>query len=296
MHSAYTDERRMPQVARRRADTLSKSSASALRLVRATLERCFDAGYNFEKHDLEQLRRTPIEIRDLSVRYGKRLALEKLTGTFAAGSLTAIVGPNGAGKSTLLKALAGIVRTRRGTVTPIGRHFAYLPQQASLDRGFPATLSELVGLGAWRRLGAFRGAQKEIGTLVAEAIAAVGLDGWAGQQIADLSIGQFQRALFARLLVQDADVILLDEPFAAIDERTSGDLLQLLQRWSREGRTVVAVLHDLEQVRLHFPRTLLLARRTIDWGDTRTVLTPANLGRAGAMLESKAGPARGEAA
>jgi zinc/manganese transport system ATP-binding protein len=102
--------------------------------------------------------------------------------------------------------------------------------------------------------------------------------------------------LFARLLVQDADVILLDEPFAAIDERTSGDLLQLLQRWSREGRTVVAVLHDLEQVRLHFPRTLLLARRTIDWGDTRTVLTPANLGRARAMLESKAGPARGEAA
>jgi len=80
--------------------------------------------------------------------------------------------------------------------------------------------------------------------------------------------------LFARLLVQDADVILLDEPFAAIDERTSGDLLQLLQRWSREGRTVVAVLHDLEQVRLHFSRTLLLARRTIDWGDTRTVLTP----------------------
>ena len=102
--------------------------------------------------------------------------------------------------------------------------------------------------------------------------------------------------MFARLLVQDADVILLDEPFAAIDERTSGDLLQLLQRWSREGRTVVAVLHDLEQVRLHFSRTLLLARRTIDWGDTRTVLTPANLARARAMLESKAGPARGGAA
>jgi zinc/manganese transport system ATP-binding protein len=235
-------------------------------------------------------------MRDLSVSYGKRLVLEKLTGTFAAGSLTAIVGPNGAGKSTLLKALAGIVRTRRGTITPTGRHFAYLPQQASLDRGFPATLSELVGLGAWRRLGAFRGAQKEIGTLVAEAIAAVGLDGWAGQQIADLSIGQFQRALFARLLVQDADVILLDEPFAAIDERTSVKLLQLLQRWSREGRTVVAVLHDLEQVRLHFPSTLLLARRTIEWGDTTTVLTPANLARSRAILESKAGPARGEAA
>jgi zinc/manganese transport system ATP-binding protein len=153
-----------------------------------------------------------------------------------------------------------------------------------------------VALGGWRNFGAFRPPPVALAARVAEAIDAVGLAGLARRQIAALSAGQFQRALFARLLVQDATVILLDEPFAAIDERTTEDLLRLLHRWHGERRTIVAVLHDIEQVRAHFPATLLLARECIGWGDTAAVLTPQNLARARQALEAAGGAAPGEAA
>jgi zinc/manganese transport system ATP-binding protein len=281
---------------------LSRSSATSLGSHgRAALAWCFDGGYDPDVASAarpEQLKGTAIRLTDLSVHYGRRLALQNLTGAFAAGSLTAVVGPNGAGKSTLLKALAGIVRTRRGAITAIGdrRHVAYLPQQTALDHGFPITVGECVAVGGWRRFGAFRSAPREIVERVAEAIAAVGLEGFESRRISDLSLGQFQRALFARLMVQDADVLLLDEPFAAIDERTSEDLLQLLRRWHAEGRTIITVLHDLTQVRAHFSMTLLLARRGIVWGETAAVLTPENLARARAMLMPEAGAAREAAA
>jgi zinc/manganese transport system ATP-binding protein len=237
---------------------------------------------------------TTIAIKDLSVSYGRQRALQNLTGAFAAGTMTAVVGPNGAGKSTLIKALAGIVRTRRGAVEGIDRRrrLAYLPQQSALDRGFPVTLGEFVALGGWRHFGAFRRAPSEISQRAAQSIATVGLDGFNERAIADLSVGQLQRALFARLLMQDADVLLLDEPFAAIDERTSEDLLQLLRRWNDEGRTIIAVLHDLTQIRGHFPMSLLLARRGIGWGETESVLTTENLARARVMLEGEADPTR----
>jgi zinc/manganese transport system ATP-binding protein len=308
-HSAESDERQRdgmsPMILAGAAAVpigrLARSSATSLgSLGRAALARCFDGGYdsNVESGAQPGRKGATIEIKDLSVRYGRRLALENLTGAFATGSLTAVVGPNGAGKSTLLKALAGIVRTRRGAIAGIGdrRRVAYLPQQTALDRGFPVTVSELVGLGAWRRFGAFRSAPGEVAPLVAEATAAAGLDGLAGRQIADLSVGQFQRALFARLMVQDADVLLLDEPFAAIDERTSEYLLRMLLRWHAEGRTIITVLHDLTEVRAHFPMTLLLARRYIGWGETATVLAPENLARAGAILMGEPGATREEAA
>jgi zinc/manganese transport system ATP-binding protein len=308
-HSAKQDERQRDgtsfiDLARATAvpiGRLSRSSATSLgSLGRAALAWCFDGGYDPKVASAarpEELNGTAIGLTDLSVRYGRPLALENLTGAFPAGSLTAVVGPNGAGKSTLLKALAGIVRTRRGAITAPSdrRRVAYLPQQTALDRGFPITVGEFVALGGWRRFGAFRSAPPEIARQVAEAIAAIGLEGLTGRQIADLSIGQFQRALFARILMQDADVLLLDEPFAAIDERTSEDLLRLLRRWHDEGRTVIAVLHDLAQVRAHFPVTLLLARRSVGWGETATTLTPENLARASAMLMHETG-ATGEAA
>jgi zinc/manganese transport system ATP-binding protein len=280
---------------------LARASATSLgSLGRAALARCFDGGYDPHVASAapEEHKGATIELRDLSVRYGRRLALENLRGTFAAGSLTAVVGPNGAGKSTLLKAVARIVRTRRGAITATSdrRRVAYLPQQTALDRGFPITVGEFVTLGGWRRFGAFRSAPREIAEQVAEAIAAIGLDGVTGRQIADLSVGQFQRALFARILMQDADVLLLDEPFAAIDERTSEDLLRLLRRWHEGGRTIIAVLHDLAQVHAHFPMTLLLARRSLGWGETATVLTPDNLARASAMLMHETGATREAAA
>jgi zinc/manganese transport system ATP-binding protein len=288
------------QAAARQIGKLSRSSASAFgSFGRAALIRCLDPGYypDAPKGAHEQRKETTMEIKDLSVRYGRRIALENLTGAFAAGSMTAIVGPNGAGKSTLLKALAGAVRTRRGAIKNVGgRRVAYLPQRSALQRDFPITVREFVALGGWRHFGAFHKPPTDIPARAVQAIAAVGLDGLASRAIADLSVGQLQRALFARMLMQDADVLLLDEPFAAIDERTSEDLLHLLRHWHDEGRTIAAVLHDLGEVRAHFPRTLLLARRGIAWGETETVLTAQNLAVARAMVEGEGGAVRDEAA
>jgi len=230
-----------------------------------------------------------IKVRNLSVRYGERYAIEDLTGEFAPASLTAVVGPNGAGKSSLLRALAGVVRPAAGEVICAARarhRLAFLPQQDELDRGFPITVAELVALGDWRNFGAVREPPQQLAERVFEALAVVGLPSVADRQISELSVGQFQRALFARLLLLDADVILLDEPFASLDESTSADLLLFLRRWQQEGRTVIAVLHDLDCVRQYFPSTILLARSLIAWGDTSLALSVDNLARAQKALVS----------
>jgi zinc/manganese transport system ATP-binding protein len=228
-----------------------------------------------------------IEIANLRVTYGRRLALDALTGRFETGSLTAIIGPNGAGKSSLLKAVAGIVPCRKGIVRCAAKaagRLAYLPQQVEVNCGFPVAVSEFVALGGWRTFGAFRRPHDAIAADVATALDAVGLEGLSDRPIAGLSVGEFQRALFARLIMQDAAVILLDEPFAALDEATTGALLGLVRCWHEEGRTVMAVLHDLDQVRDHFPSSLLLARSCVSWGETAAVVTKDNLARARRML------------
>ena len=253
----------------------------------------FDSGYDPDISDQPSRRgEQGIAVRNLSVCYGERCAFEGLTGEFAPASLTAIIGPNGAGKSSLLKALAGIIRPVTGEVicAALARHrLAYLPQREELDRGFPITVAELVALGDWRNFGSVREPPPHLAEKVREALTAVGLSAVTDRPIGELSVGQFQRALFARLLLQDADVILLDEPFASLDESTTADLLPFLQRWREEGRTVVAVLHDHDQVRRYFPATLLLARTPIAWGDTLLSLSADNLARAQQAL----GPSQG---
>jgi zinc/manganese transport system ATP-binding protein len=257
--------------------------------AQAAFVRLFDSGYDPNASDGHSGRgEQGIVVRNLSVRYGERYAFEGLTGEFAPASLTAVIGPNGAGKSSLLKALAGIVRPAAGEVIcgAVARHrLAYLPQQDELDRGFPITVAELVALGDWRNFGSVREPPQHLAARVHEALAAVGLLTVTDRQVAELSVGQFQRALFARLLLHDADIILLDEPFASLDESTTDDLLHFLQRWQGEGRTVVAVLHDLDQVRRYFPSTLLLARAPIAWGDTSLSLSADNLARAQKTLD-----------
>jgi zinc/manganese transport system ATP-binding protein len=256
--------------------------------VQGLFARHFDGGYDPGPLDgPDQRGEGAIAVRNLSVGYGERLALEDVTGNFAPASMTAVVGPNGAGKSTLLKALAGIVRPIGGEVvcTALSRHrVAYLPQQVELDRGFPITLGELVALGDWRNFGSVREPPPRIAERVHEAVATVGLEAFVDRQIAELSVGQFQRGLFARLLLQDADVVLLDEPFAALDESTTDELLNLMERWREKGQTIVAVLHDLDRVRRHFPSTLLLARSPIAWGETALSLSADNLARAHMVL------------
>lgn len=229
-----------------------------------------------------------ITLENLTVCYDRHPAVHHVDGRFDHGSLTAVVGPNGAGKSTLLKTVAGLLQPEGGALQRgVTRdNIAYLPQQSEIDRAFPVRVQEVVELGYWQRIRAFRGISAEERVGVRDALAAVGLDDFAKRPIGTLSAGQFQRVLFARVLVQDAPVILLDEPFNAIDARTTADLLTVIGGWHREHRTVVAVLHDVEQVRTHFPQTLLLARSLVDWGPTERVLRAENLFRARQMAEA----------
>ncbi|WP_462381382.1 metal ABC transporter ATP-binding protein [Pseudomonas sp. Marseille-QA0892] len=231
----------------------------------------------------------------VSVGYDGALAVRDVSGHFEPGSLTAIVGPNGAGKSTLLKAVTGVIKPSSGRIGLGGlplRQLGYLPQAAQVDQSFPLTVADVVAMGAWRQLGAFRGLLRRQSNRIFEALEMVGLDGFATRSISALSIGQFQRALFARLLLQDASVILLDEPFAAVDARTTRDLLALVGSWHAQGRTVIAVLHDMDQVRQHFPETLLLANRCVGWGATGDILTPENLEQASRHADPGTTPER----
>ena len=227
-----------------------------------------------------------IKIADLTVSHQRRPAVHHLSGRFAPGSLTAVVGPNGAGKTTLLRAIAGLHRPDGGRIEGAAGQVALLPQQSSLDRSFPLTCLDAVLLGLWGETGAFRAIPRAGRARAEAALAAIGLAGFERRPIGSLSAGQFQRVLFARLLLQDAPVILLDEPFNALDARTATELLSLVKRWHGEGRTVIAVLHDLDLVRREFPETLLLARDCLGWGPTGEVLTAANRLRARMMAEA----------
>jgi zinc/manganese transport system ATP-binding protein len=226
---------------------------------------------------------------DLTLGYDRHPAVHHLAGVVHRGDLLAIVGPNGSGKSTLLKGLIGVLRPLGGAIRLEGvtrEQIAYLPQQVEIDRSFPIAVFEFVAMGLWRTLGALRGLSDGGRRQVADAMAAVGLMGFERRPIGSLSGGQMQRVLFARLLLQDAPLILLDEPFTAIDARTANDLLDLVRRWHGERRTILAVLHDLDQVREAFPSALLLAREPIAWGATAEVLTPSSMLRARRLCEA----------
>jgi zinc/manganese transport system ATP-binding protein len=226
-------------------------------------------------------------LEDVTLTHGRRPAVHHVSGRFAPGSLTAVVGPNGAGKTTLLRALAGLHKPQGGRIAhEAAARIALLPQLAALDRGFPIACRDVVMQGLWPRVGALRAVPAEERARAERALAAVGLSGFEGRPVGTLSAGQTQRLLFARLLVQDADILLLDEPFNAVDERTSADLLRLVRDWHGEGRTVVAVLHDLDLVSREFPQTLLIARDAIAWGETAQALSAANRLKARMMAEA----------
>jgi len=230
-----------------------------------------------------------IRFDNVTVAYDRHPAVHHLTGEFQTGSLTAVAGPNGAGKSSLLKALMGELSPAEGRIDRGGlsvRNVGYLPQAADIDRHFPLSVADTVMLGAWAQIGAFGGVKRHIAERAKKALTAVGLKGFEGRSIRALSAGQFQRVLFARLLLQDARVIVLDEPFTAIDARTTRDLLEIILGWHGEGRTVIAVLHDFDQIRTHFPNTLLLARQMIAWGPTEETMSASNLLKSRATAEA----------
>jgi zinc/manganese transport system ATP-binding protein len=233
----------------------------------------------------------PVQLtfRDVTLGYDRHPAVHHLSGQVASGALLAVVGPNGAGKSTLFRGLVGILKPLSGTIALQGlgaRDIAYLPQIAEIDRSFPISVFDFVGTGLWRVTGIFGGIGKGSRERIAQALRSVGLTGFENRGIGTLSGGQMQRMLFARVLLQDAPLIVLDEPFNAIDAKTIDDLLELTKRWHGEGRTVIAALHDMDLVRANFPETLLLAREPVAWGATAEVLTAENLAEARRMCEA----------
>jgi zinc/manganese transport system ATP-binding protein len=230
-----------------------------------------------------------VQLRNVTLGYDRHPAVHHLNLEVVPGALVAVIGPNGAGKSTLFRGLAGILKPLSGSISLGGldsKDIAYLPQTADIDRSFPISVFDFVGTGLWRSTGFFGGMGKAARERILAALAAVGLNGFENRPIGTLSGGQMQRMLFARVLLQDARLIVLDEPFNAIDAKTSADLIALVKHWHGEGRTVLAALHDLDMVRNHFPETLLLARGPVAWGATAEVLTPENLLVAMKMCEA----------
>jgi zinc/manganese transport system ATP-binding protein len=218
----------------------------------------------------------PIRLEHVTLRRGGRTVIRDLSGTFAPGSMTAVAGPNGVGKTTLLQALCGALPVASGRIDRGGldaRAIALLAQEFRLDRSFPIDCQDVVALGWTARLGLFRRIGRAEYAAVDRALALVGLRGIGRQPVNTLSAGQFQRVLFARTIIRDASIVLLDEPFTAVDAATEADLMAIVRDWHRQGRTIIAVLHDLDLIRAEFPDTLLLEPDAPVWGGTDTILT-----------------------
>ncbi len=216
-----------------------------------------------------------ITLDKLDAGYGRDSVLRGVSGSFALGTATAVIGPNGAGKSTLLKTIAGLLKPQHGRIVFEGckaADVAYLPQRTDIERSFPLSAQDLVMLGSWRETGAFGPASDAARMACTAALDRVGLSTVRDRPVGGLSYGQLQRALFARIIVQDAAIILLDEPFAAMDTATTAGLLELIASWRRDGKTIIAALHDMGQVRDYFPDALLIDRCVMAWGPAEQAL------------------------
>lgn len=216
-----------------------------------------------------------ISLNQLVLGYQGRAVAPALTGLVAKGSMTAIIGANGTGKSTLLKTLLKLQVPVSGQLSftdGSAPRIAWLPQLAEMERQFPATVYDVVCMGAWPARGLFSALNRKHRLQIADAIERVGLSAYSKKPIEMLSGGQFQRMLFARLLVQNAPLVLLDEPFTGVDSQTSDFLMSLICQMHQAGQTVMAVLHDNERVSRHFPQVLLLTKDHVHWGDADDVL------------------------
>ena len=228
---------------------------------------------------------TAIRFENVTLGYDRHPAVHHLEGTIKQGALLAVLGPNGGGKSTLLKGISGAIKPLDGQIH-VKHPVAYLPQSAEIDRSFPINVFDLVAMGLIPSRGLMGRMGRKDTARITQALAKVGLVGFEERAIGTLSGGQMQRALFARLILQDAQILLLDEPFTAVDESTAKDLTILLHHWHEQGRTIITVLHDLALIRKEFPDSLLLAREVIGWGASQEVLTDINLQRARHMAEA----------
>lgn len=224
-----------------------------------------------------------IRIKNLSVSYKETLALKDISLVLQGPTITGIIGPNGAGKSTLLKSMLGIIPHEGHAfiddkeMNKSLKKVAYVEQKIHIDYNFPIKVKECVSLGLYPSIPLFHTLKAKHWEKVAEALEIVGLSDYAERQISQLSGGQFQRVLIARCLVQDADYILLDEPFVGIDSVSEEIIMNTLRDLKKSGKTVLIVHHDLGKVAHYFDQVLLLNKELIALGPTKETFTEANL-------------------
>jgi manganese/zinc/iron transport system ATP- binding protein len=226
----------------------------------------------------------PLSIHDLTVAYHRKPVLWDVDYNAPPGRLIAIVGPNGAGKSTLLKAALDLIPAASGRVRFFGRPYrqvrdrvAYVPQRGSVDWDFPVSALHVVAMGLYRRIGWCRPVTRKYRAAALAALERVGLADYAGRQISQLSGGQQQRVFLARALVQQADLYLMDEPFAGVDAATERAILGVLRELRSAGRTALVVHHDLQTVADYFDEVVLLNMRLVAAGPVAQVFTADNL-------------------
>ena len=224
-----------------------------------------------------------IRIENLSVSYKETLALKDISLVLQGPTITGIIGPNGAGKSTLLKGMLGIIPHQGQAflddkeVKKSLHRIAYVEQKINIDYNFPIKVKECVSLGLFPSIPLFRSLNAKHWKKVQEALEIVGLADYSERQISQLSGGQFQRVLIARCLVQEADYILLDEPFVGIDSVSEEIIMNTLRDLKKAGKTVLIVHHDLSKVPNYFDQVLLVNREVIAFGPTKETFTQANL-------------------
>ncbi len=227
-----------------------------------------------------------IQLRNLTVSYDRKPAVRSVSLDIPAAERIAIVGPNGAGKSTLIKAVVGLVELDAGQILvhgqPIARvrqRVAYVPQRGAVDWDFPVLVRDVVLMGRYGRIGWIRWPGRGDREIAAAALERMGMIAYADRQIGELSGGQQQRVFLARALAQEADVLLLDEPFVGVDAATEEVIFEMLDSARGEGKTVVVVNHDLGAVGRHFDRVVLLNGRVVAYGPPSEVLVPDLLQR-----------------
>jgi ABC-type Mn2+/Zn2+ transport system ATPase subunit len=211
--------------------------------------------------------------RDLTVRYGDVVALEAIDVDVPRGKSIAVLGPNGSGKSTLFSAAVGLAQPAAGEVTAATERIAYLPQQIAVDPMFPATVRDVVAMGRWGALGWRQRLSDADRALIEDSMQALAVDHLAKRRLGELSGGQRQRALLAQVAAQDAELLLLDEPFTGVDRPTEDTVRQLIGSWRDEGRTVMVATHDLARAARDYDLVLALNRRLIAFGPAAETCT-----------------------
>lgn len=225
-----------------------------------------------------------ISVKNLTVAYQGKLAIDRINVNIPNGVITGIIGPNGAGKSTLLKGMMGLIKTESG-VTAVGgapikemqKNIAYVEQRSLIDLSFPIKVSEVVLLGTFPKLGLFRRPKKAEKEKVLDCLEKVKMSEFKDRQIGELSGGQLQRVFIARALAQEADIIFLDEPFVGIDMVSEQVIIHLLKEMRDEGRTIVIVHHDLHKVTDYFDDLIILNHRLIASGPVAQTFTTQNI-------------------